>query len=159
MSRWPTRALISTTRSSSATASTTPSGTGTFRSSAPSPRTSTAGNTSRDEIRSRRKKATSRQSGGAFRVPATAGAVYLRISLRRCREDKEAGRGHSDAWHSRRRSAGNDARQEGPAPELRGRSPMDLKRYFRGPFVALLVVVLLFFFVYKYASSGPSCQQ
>src|ERR1700728_1405073 len=36
---------------------------------------------------------------------------------------------------------------------------MDLKRYFRGPFVALLVVVLLFFFVYKYASSGPSFKQ
>jgi cell division protease FtsH len=33
---------------------------------------------------------------------------------------------------------------------------MDLKRYFRGPFVALLVVVMLFFFVYKYASSGPA---
>jgi cell division protease FtsH len=33
---------------------------------------------------------------------------------------------------------------------------MDLKRYFRGPFVALLVVVMLFFFVYKYASSGTS---
>jgi cell division protease FtsH len=36
---------------------------------------------------------------------------------------------------------------------------MDLKRYFRGPFVALLVVVLLFVFVYKYASSGTSYQQ
>jgi cell division protease FtsH len=36
---------------------------------------------------------------------------------------------------------------------------MDLKRYFRGPFVALLVVVLLFFFVYKYASSGPTYKQ
>ena len=52
-----------------------------------------------------------------------------------------------------------DARLAGPAPELRGRSPMDLKRYFRGPFVALLVVVLLFFFVYKYASSGTAYQQ
>jgi cell division protease FtsH len=36
---------------------------------------------------------------------------------------------------------------------------MDLKRYFRGPFVALLVVVLLFFFVYKYASSGTPYKQ
>jgi cell division protease FtsH len=31
---------------------------------------------------------------------------------------------------------------------------MDLKRYFRGPFVAVLVVLLLFFFLYRYASSG-----
>jgi cell division protease FtsH len=36
---------------------------------------------------------------------------------------------------------------------------MDLKRYFRGPFVAVLVVLLLFFFVYKYASSGTSYKQ
>jgi cell division protease FtsH len=36
---------------------------------------------------------------------------------------------------------------------------MDLKRYFRGPFVALLVVVLLFFVVYKYASSSTSFKQ
>ncbi len=33
---------------------------------------------------------------------------------------------------------------------------MDLKRYFRGPFVAILVVLLLFFFLYRYASSGTS---
>ena len=33
---------------------------------------------------------------------------------------------------------------------------MDLKRYFRGPFVAVLVILLLFFFVYRYASSGTS---
>jgi cell division protease FtsH len=33
---------------------------------------------------------------------------------------------------------------------------MDLKRYFRGPFVAVLVVLLLFFFLYRYASSGTS---
>jgi cell division protease FtsH len=36
---------------------------------------------------------------------------------------------------------------------------MDLKRYFRGPFVAVLVVLLLFFFVYKYASSGTAYKQ
>jgi hypoxanthine phosphoribosyltransferase len=66
----------------------------TCRSSAPSPRTCTAGNTSRDEIRSRRENAVRRQPGSAFCVSATAGAVYLRISLRISREDKEAGRGH-----------------------------------------------------------------
>ena len=33
---------------------------------------------------------------------------------------------------------------------------MDVKRYFRGPFVAVLVVLLLFFFLYRYASSGTS---
>jgi cell division protease FtsH len=33
---------------------------------------------------------------------------------------------------------------------------MDLKRYFRGPFVAILVVLLLFFFLYRYASSGTT---
>jgi cell division protease FtsH len=33
---------------------------------------------------------------------------------------------------------------------------MDLKRYFRGPFVAVLVVLLVFFFLYRYASSGTS---
>jgi len=33
---------------------------------------------------------------------------------------------------------------------------MDVKRYFRGPFVAILVVLLLFFFLYRYASSGTS---
>jgi cell division protease FtsH len=33
---------------------------------------------------------------------------------------------------------------------------MDLKRYFRGPFVAVLVVLLLFFLLYRYASSGTS---
>jgi cell division protease FtsH len=33
---------------------------------------------------------------------------------------------------------------------------MDLKRYFRGPFVAVLVVLLLFFFLYRYASSGTT---
>jgi cell division protease FtsH len=33
---------------------------------------------------------------------------------------------------------------------------MDLKRYFRGPFVAVLVILLLFFFVYRYANSGNS---
>jgi cell division protease FtsH len=36
---------------------------------------------------------------------------------------------------------------------------MDLKRYFRGPFVALLVVVLLFVFVYKYTTSGTPYKQ
>ena len=36
---------------------------------------------------------------------------------------------------------------------------MDLKRYFRGPFVALLVVIMLFFFVYKYASSSTPYKQ
>jgi cell division protease FtsH len=36
---------------------------------------------------------------------------------------------------------------------------MDVKRYFRGPFVAVLVVLLLFFFLYRYASSGTSYQQ
>ena len=36
---------------------------------------------------------------------------------------------------------------------------MDLKRYFRGPFVAVLVVLLVFFVVYKYASSGTSYKQ
>ena len=35
---------------------------------------------------------------------------------------------------------------------------MDVKRYFRGPFVAVLVVLLLFFFLYRYASSGTSYQ-
>jgi cell division protease FtsH len=33
---------------------------------------------------------------------------------------------------------------------------MDLKRYFRGPFVAVLVMLLVFFVVYEYASSGTS---
>ena len=36
---------------------------------------------------------------------------------------------------------------------------MDLKRYFRGPFVAVLVVLLVFFFLYRYASSGASYKQ
>src|SRR6516164_2815720 len=36
---------------------------------------------------------------------------------------------------------------------------MDLKRYFRGPFVDVLVVLLLFFFLYRYASSGNSYKQ
>ena len=34
-----------------------------------------------------------------------------------------------------------------------------LKRYFRGPFVAVLVMLLVFFVVYEYASSGPSFSQ
>jgi cell division protease FtsH len=33
---------------------------------------------------------------------------------------------------------------------------MDLKRYFRGPFVAVLVMLLLFFIVFAYASRGAS---
>ncbi len=33
---------------------------------------------------------------------------------------------------------------------------MDVKRYFRGPFVAVIVVLLLFFFLYRYANSGPT---
>ena len=36
---------------------------------------------------------------------------------------------------------------------------MDLKRYFRGPFVAVLVMLLVFFVVYEYASSGTSYTQ
>jgi cell division protease FtsH len=36
---------------------------------------------------------------------------------------------------------------------------MDLKRYFRGPFVAVLVVLLVFFFLYRYASSGTTYKQ
>ena len=36
---------------------------------------------------------------------------------------------------------------------------MDVRRYFLGPLVALLVVGLLFFFVYRYASSGPAFRQ
>ena len=36
---------------------------------------------------------------------------------------------------------------------------MDLKRYFRGPFVAVLVVLLLFYFLYRYASSGNTYKQ
>jgi len=33
---------------------------------------------------------------------------------------------------------------------------MDLKRYFRGPFVAVLVMLLLFFIVFAYANRGVS---
>ena len=33
---------------------------------------------------------------------------------------------------------------------------MDLKRIFRGPFVAVLIILMLFFFVYRYAESGNS---
>src|SRR5258708_3562636 len=58
-----------------------------------------------------------------------------------------------------RRTAGSEARQEGSARYRRGRSSMDVKRYFRGPFVAVLVVLLLFFFLYRYASSGTSYKQ
>ena len=36
---------------------------------------------------------------------------------------------------------------------------MDLKRYFRGPFVAVLVMLLVFFVVYEYASSGNAYTQ
>jgi cell division protease FtsH len=36
---------------------------------------------------------------------------------------------------------------------------MDVKRYFRGPFVAVLVMLLVFFVVYEYASSGGSYTQ
>jgi cell division protease FtsH len=36
---------------------------------------------------------------------------------------------------------------------------MDLKRYFRGPFVAVLVMLLVFFVVYEYASSGSPYTQ
>jgi cell division protease FtsH len=36
---------------------------------------------------------------------------------------------------------------------------MDLKRYFRGPFVAVLVMLLVFFVVYEYASSGTPYTQ
>jgi cell division protease FtsH len=36
---------------------------------------------------------------------------------------------------------------------------MDLKRYFRGPFVAVLVMLLVFFVVYEYASSGTPYSQ
>jgi cell division protease FtsH len=35
---------------------------------------------------------------------------------------------------------------------------MDLKRYFRGPFVAVLVMLLLFFIVFSYANHGNSYQ-
>src|SRR6266702_3891359 len=73
--------------------------------------------------------------------------------------ERKAARGRWDAWQSRRRSAGPEARQEGSARYRRGRSSMDLKRYFRGPFVAVLVVLMLFFFLYRYASSGTSYKQ
>src|SRR5438046_1151840 len=33
---------------------------------------------------------------------------------------------------------------------------MDLKRYFRGPFIAVLVMLLLFFVVFTYANHGNS---
>src|SRR5438067_730419 len=33
---------------------------------------------------------------------------------------------------------------------------MDLKRYFRGPFVAVLVMLLLFFIVFTFANHGSS---
>ncbi len=36
---------------------------------------------------------------------------------------------------------------------------MDLKRYFRGPFVAVLVMLLLFFIVFTYANRGTSYAQ
>ncbi len=36
---------------------------------------------------------------------------------------------------------------------------MDLKRYFRGPFVAVLVMLLLFFIVFTYANHGTSYTQ
>src|SRR5579875_3128600 len=65
-------------------------------------------------------------------------------------------RGRRDARQCRRRLAGREARQEGSASRRRGRSPMDVKRYFRGPFVAVIVVLLLFFFLYRYANSGPT---
>ena len=36
---------------------------------------------------------------------------------------------------------------------------MDLKRYFRGPFVAVLVMLLLFFIVFTYANRGTPYTQ
>jgi cell division protease FtsH len=36
---------------------------------------------------------------------------------------------------------------------------MDLKRYFRGPFIAVLVMLLLFFIVFSYANRGTSYTQ
>jgi len=46
---------------------------------------------------------------------AWAGPVYLQVFLRIGREDREAAHDQRNAKDSRRRSAGYEARQEGPA--------------------------------------------
>src|SRR5207248_2160225 len=54
-------------------------------------------------------------------------------------------------------SAGHDAGREGSTPGTggeRGRSSMDLKRYFRGPFLAVLVTLVVVIAVFEYASAG-----
>src|SRR5579875_267208 len=72
------------------------------------------------------------------------------------RADTEAMRGRRDARQCRRRLAGREARQEGSASRRRGRSPMAVKRYFRGPFVAVIVVLRRSCFLDRYANSRPT---
>src|ERR1022692_2427802 len=78
---------------------------------------------------------------------------------RDCAGDRDAARWRWDARQSRRVSVGHEARQEGTARNRRGRSSMDLKRIFRGWTIAILAVVLVFLFVYRFASSGQSYKQ
>src|ERR1700751_6190133 len=49
--------------------------------------------------------------------------------------------------------------QEGAAPGRRGRSSMELRRFFRAPLLLIAVAVLLLLFVLDYANSGSSYKQ
>src|SRR6266581_7191762 len=52
-----------------------------------------------------------------------------------------------------------EAGQEGTAPSRRGRSSMELRRFFRAPLLLIAVAVLLLLFVLDYANSGSTYKQ
>src|SRR5204862_6189962 len=164
-STWPTPGSRSGTSSWSGTGSTTPSATGTCRSSGPSRRTSMVGsrpighegNTISDRARLCLERA---RQGPASPAPYGARArCTVKYPCTTAGNDKEAGHGHWDTRQPRRGSAGHDAGQEEPAPSRWGRSLMDRKRYFRGPCVAVRVMLLLYFIVFTYANRGTSYTQ
>ena len=60
---------------------------------------------------------------------------------------------------ARRWSAGREAGQEGTAPVTGGSLAMELKRFFRGPLLLVLLAVLVITITLGWANSGSSYQQ
>src|SRR5712692_1996432 len=85
-------------------------------------------------------------------------AVYRRSFTARGRRRNtgcEDGKHGRPAGGRRNREAG----QEGTVPGRRGRSSMELRRFFRAPLLLIAVAVLLLLFVLDYANSGSSYKQ
>src|SRR6516164_11496564 len=91
-----------------------------------------------------------------FKVRRPCGVPSLRLRSQPPSEHGLRGWKHGHPAGGRREC---EAGQEGTVPGRRGRSSMELRRFFRAPVLLIAVAVLLLLFVLDYANSGSTYKQ